>query len=162
MNDVAAWAARQGVSVPAIAELLQILAMPPALALDPTARSEKAIQIAIRLRAPQWGGMLWRNNNGSFIDERGVLVRFGLANDSAKLNKKVKSVDLIGFMPRLIEGIMLPVFTAIEVKAGGWTWKGDARETAQQRYVNIVKSAGGIAGFAQSVDDFDAIMRGER
>ncbi len=165
MNEVAAWAARHGVDANGIAELLRILAMPP----EPTQtsmRSEAATQADIRLRAPAWGGMLWRNNTGVLRDDSGTPVRFGLANDSAKLNKRVKSADLIGFMPRVVGaadlGSTFPVFAAIECKRGGWAWVGNAREVAQQRFLNIVKAAGGVAGFAQSISDFDAIAGGGR
>ena len=166
MNEVAEWAARHGVDANGIVELLRILTMPPENPTTPVARSEMATQADIRLRAPAWGGMLWRNNTGVLKDDSGTPVRFGLANDSAKLNKHVKSADLIGFMPRIVGaadvGLMLPVFTAVECKRGGWTWGGNVREVAQQRFLNIVKVAGGVAGFAQSVSDFDSIMRGER
>ncbi len=166
MNEVAAWAARHSVDANGIAELLRILAMPPAAPASPVARSEAATQADIRLRAPAWGGMLWRNNTGVLKDDSGTPVRFGLANDSVKLNKHVKSADLIGFMPRVVGaadlGSILPIFAAIECKRGGWTWIGSAREIAQQRFLNIIKTAGGFAGFVQDVADFDSIMRGEK
>lgn len=110
------------------------------------------------------GGRLDRNNCGSLPDRRGVPVRFGLANDSAKVNEICKSGDLIGWTPTLITpdmvGTFLPVYTSVEVKALGWKFPGvgplkNARgeltayghAVAQRNWADIVRAAGGIAGF---------------
>ena len=152
------WAQRHGVSQQALTELLLLLTMPPAPPTSPTPRSEAAAQAEIRLAAPRWGGVLWRNNVGALPDRTGVLVRYGLANDSAKLNAHVKSSDLIGFTP--VGGVA--VFTAIECKRADWVWHATAREIAQQRFHSIVRAGGGIAGFARSDSEFEALLRGER
>lgn len=61
--------------------------------------SESAIQNKVRLAAAYAGLECWRNNVGvsMVIDEYGNKrpVRYGLANDSAKVNKEIKSSDLI-------------------------------------------------------------------
>ena len=101
------------------------------------------------------GGRLDRNNVGSLPDRRGVPVRFGLANDSAAVNAICKSGDLIGWTPVLVTpamiGTFLPVFTSVEVKKLGWTpAKSGERydhEQAQRNWADIVRAAGGLAGF---------------
>ena len=48
------------------------------------------------------GGILWRNNVGVAFDNRGIPIRFGLANESKQMNKRVKSSDFIGIQPVII------------------------------------------------------------
>ena len=81
------------------------------------------------------------------------MIRYGLANDSKKLNDKFKSSDLIG-----IDGDGR--FVAAEVKKPGWhLTSGDNRAQAQLRFMQFVISKGGRAGFCQSLEDFERIMR---
>lgn len=164
MNELQQWAARHAVTPAALAELAAVLADPPPPPANPTPRSEAACQAEIRLQAPKLGGVLWRNNCGVFLDDTGVPVRFGLANDSKRLNTKIKSADLVGFVPMVVGahhiGRMVALFTAIECKRGDWRWGGSAREVAQQRFLNIVKSGGGLAGFARTAADFRSIVSG--
>lgn len=119
--------------------------------------SETTLQNELRVLASRNGGCLWRNNTGVLNDDRGVPVRFGLANDSAKQNKHMKSSDLIGFMPMLVGpehvGTYLAVFTAVEVKRTGWKRTSNDREVAQLRFIEFINSHYGRAGFAQSIDD---------
>lgn len=61
--------------------------------------NEAAVQAAIRVRAAELGVRPWRNNIGVFENAAGRPVRCGLANDSAQLNKRLKSGDLIGWLP---------------------------------------------------------------
>ena len=79
--------------------------------------NEAVIQSQVRLAAAQRGITLWRNQSGACYDETGRLIRYGLANDSAQLNRRMKSSDLIGITPILVEpyhvGRALGVFTAI-------------------------------------------------
>ena len=65
-------------------------------------QNESTIQAKVRLDASKLGWRLWRNNVGVLMDSRGVPVRFGLANDSAGVNKIIKSADLIGIRPVII------------------------------------------------------------
>ena len=121
--------------------------------------SEAAILQAIRNDAANHGLDLWRNNSGAFQDASGRYIRYGLANDSAELNERVKSSDLIGIRPLLITpewvGHVVGVFTAIETKATGW--RPDKRSKAQQAFHDIVRKDGGFAGFAASVEEFRRI-----
>lgn len=122
--------------------------------------SESAVEDRIRLRAPQLGGVLWRNNVGALPDAEGRPIRFGLANDSAKLNRFIKSSDLIGIVPLVIRpehiGRTLGVFVAVECKREGWRYTAtNEREAAQWRYLELVAGFGGLALFAQSLSDFE-------
>lgn len=116
--------------------------------------SEAAVQQQIRLAAPHHGCALWRNNSGAFLDERGHMVRYGLGNDSSKLNAEVKSSDLIGIAPG-------GLFLAVECKAPGWhLTAGDKHAQAQAKFLRLVQRHGGLAGFATCVPEFLAILEG--
>lgn len=117
-----------------------------------TGKLEHPIQQQTRLVAAQSGLLLMRNNSGAFQDERGRWIRFGLMNDSKRLNDEVKSSDLIGIVPTLITpdmvGQIVGVFTAIETKREGWRHRpNDPREKAQAKFHQIVRNHGGRAGF---------------
>jgi hypothetical protein len=107
--------------------------------------------------------MMWRNQSGACYDETGRLIRYGLANDSAQLNKRIKSSDLIGITPVVITqqmvGQTMGVFTAVEVKHPGWTRPTNDRERAQEAFIRLVTEKGGLGGFAASVEDFWRIIR---
>lgn len=115
-------------------------------------RTESSVQAHVRLEAAKLGIPLWRNNVGVLLDARGVPVRFGLANDSPAVNARIKSADLIGIRPVLVTpemvGTTLGVFVSREIKTAGWRYTGTAREQAQQRWIDLVRSYGGDADFA--------------
>ena len=146
------WAARWGVHPNAMAELQQRM-----LGLDGTpgavtGKSEAAVQSQVRLEASRKGGRLWRNNVGAGYAEDGSFMRWGLANDSAQVNKVIKSADLIGLRPVLIEpkhvGLVIGQFVSREVKAAGWRYTGTDREVAQLNWTTLVNTLGGDAAFA--------------
>lgn len=117
--------------------------------------SESRLQSEIRLVASRdYRIALWRNNNGGMTTYDGRHVRFGLGNDSAALNRKWKSSDLIGVTPA-------GRFVAIEVKAPGWSLRpSDNRAQAQAAFMRSVTAFGGLAGFVQSVDDMKRLFEG--
>ena len=100
------------------------------------------------------GWRLWRNNVGAFHDnERNIHVRFGLANDSPQVNDVLKSADLIGIRPRIIQphevGMLIGQFVSRECKHADWKFSpNDAHEKAQMNWQLLVASLGGDAGFA--------------
>ena len=99
---------------------------------------------------------MFRNNSGALKDERGVPVRYGLANESAQQNKVLKSSDLIGIRKRLITvhdvGSVIGQFVARECKHGTWVYDPrDDRERAQNTFLELVLSYGGDAAFASGV-----------
>lgn len=122
---------------------------------------EAVVQQQIRLEASRQGARLWRNNNGAAMDKAGRLIRYGLGNDSAKLNKHMKSSDLIGITPVKMTpahvGRTVGVFTSIEVKKGSWIYKGTERELAQAQWLNLVILLGGIAMFANKKEDINGL-----
>lgn len=145
------WAIRWGVSHAALAELKAQLGV----ATDPDARhageSEAAVQNRVRLEASRKGLRLFRNNVGACTDDKGRHIRYGLANDSAKLNREVKSADLIGFRPVLIEqhhvGSVIGQFVSRECKPEGWSYAGTEHETAQLRWAELCAAFGCDAAF---------------
>lgn len=127
-------------------------------------QSEARVQQEIRIASIVTGSNLLRNNVGALLDKRGVPVRYGLANESKEENERIKSSDLIGWTqvtitPEMV-GETFAVFTSVEVKEEGWSgYTGKGREVAQKRWIDLVKSVGGFAGFASSVAQFMEIVR---
>ena len=113
---------------------------------------ESTVQNQVLLTGSQFGMLLQRNNNGACIDETGRLIRYGLMNESKKVNQEIKSSDLIGITPVQITGHMVGrtvgIYTALECKETGWKMRpSDDRAKAQLKYIELVRSYGGIAGF---------------
>lgn len=153
IND---WAKRWGIPLEALADLQNVLTQS---ASDlKTGESEAAIQNKIRLEASSKNIRLWRNNVGAGVLDSGVFVRFGLANDSKQMNQRVKSGDLIGIKPVLIQpyhvGKIIGQFVSREVKAGNWKYAGNQREVAQLRWAELITAHGGDACFANSEGTF--------
>jgi hypothetical protein len=125
--------------------------------------NELSVQQLIRERAPYLGVGLWRNNNGACQDATGRMIRYGLGNDSAKLNKVWKSSDLVGILPVVIQpwhvGRTAGLFLAVEVKATDWTGRMGEHEKAQNAFLQTVREKGGVGFFAQSVDEFMAGLK---
>ena len=118
-------------------------------------KNEATIQAEIRLNFSEFGGTTWRNNSGVLPSQNGRPVRFGLGNESKKLNEVIKSSDLIGITPVLIQphhvGKTIGIFTAIETKPEGWIYRpGDPRSIAQLAFIEHVNNNGGIAGFCNN------------
>lgn len=143
----------------AAADLFQVICdapWPPAP--DVAEKSEAWAQQQIRLKIAKAGGMAWRNNVGATparcpdCGEKQRPLRYGLANDSAKLNAHVKSSDIIGAMPRLITSAMVGTtiaqFVAVEAKRPGWNFAGNEHETAQATWLALIAKLGGFATFS--------------
>lgn len=93
---------------------------------------------------------LWRNNSGSLPDPRtGRYVQFGVGNPGGS--------DLIGYRRVTVTDEMVgqdvALFAAVEVK----TARGRVRPE-QQRFVDHIRNAGGVAGIARSVDEAKGIL----
>lgn len=126
--------------------------------------SEERVQQQIRLAVSSAGFDMWRNNVGACQDATGRVIRYGLMNDSKQLNERFKSSDLVGIRPVLITpdmvGSVIGVFVALECKASDWKYRAtDKHSVAQQRFIELVRAAGGFAGFARSVDEAREILR---
>ena len=121
------------------------------------AGSEARVQQEVRTDIAHQGAMAWRNNVGATpakcpdCGAPQVPVRFGLANDSKRLNKRIKSSDLIGCVPRLITPDMLGTtigqFMAVECKRPGWKYTGTDREAGQAAWLGLISRLGGFARF---------------
>lgn len=114
--------------------------------------SEAAAQADIREAAAWLGIVLFRNNSGALKDDTGRLIRYGLGQDSAAVRKLYRSSDLIGWHEPSGR------FVSIEVKAPGWLRPSGERELAQERWIQAVRRAGGIAGFATCVEDLHRMI----
>jgi len=146
------WQAKWNISDLALHELhLELVREANPLTMDPKT-PEHIVQANIRVEAAEKGMVLWRNNVGLAFDDRGNPIRFGLANDSSKMNKNIKSSDLIGIRPVTITlpmlGTTIGQFVAREVKRAEWTYKGTQREAAQAKFLELILLYGGDAGFA--------------
>ena len=150
----------------AAAELVRVTAQQTAIAPSHAGFDESYAQQQARFAISRAGGLSWRNNVGATpakvgyhcprchfegeFDQR--IVRYGLANDSHQLNSVVKSSDLIGVMPKLITpelvGTTIGQFIAVECKRPGWQYTGKGREEAQQAYLSVVMTKGGLAQFS--------------
>ncbi len=134
---------------------------------DAAGRSEAWAQQQVRLNIAKMGGLAWRNNVGATkakevhqcpsckfkFEVKSVPVRYGLANDSAQLNEKIKSSDVIGILPRLIQpqhvGLVLGQFVAVEVKKPGWRHNpNDPHEIAQGKFLSLCADKGAAVQFS--------------
>ncbi len=86
----------------------------------------------ILLQASESGARLWRNNCGMLQDKEGRWIKYGVCNPGGS--------DLIGFTPRVIAGVPVAVFTAIEAKTGRLKPTHE-----QESFLAAVERAGGIA-----------------
>jgi hypothetical protein len=151
MTDLYEWAIRHSVPAAALHEL-QVMFGTYAAAGQPDApvagQSEAAVQNNLRLTAGRAGVLLFRNNVGGDPDSG---LRWGLANDSAAVNKVLASSDLIGIdrAPITPADVGKPrgQFVAMECKAGDWNFTGAGRETPQHNFIKLIISRGGRAAF---------------
>ncbi len=148
------WAATWGVTGAALADLRgRLMGLDnPALPAGISGASEAAVQARVRLEATRKGMRVWRNNVGGLHDaETGTHIRYGLANDSPQVNAVIKSADLIGIRPRIIQphdvGHLIGQFVSFECKHAGWKWGNSERERAQGNWAALVLSLGGDARF---------------
>ena len=147
------WATVWGVPQAALADLTARLTLSEHPAAE-AGRSEAAVQADIRLAASQRGDLvLWRNNSGAYQNDQGQWVRYGLNNESAQQNKRMKSADLIGIHRGSGR------FVSIEVKRPGWKHSdASERDRAQAAWAATVAAMGGVAlrvTSAQSIRDLE-------
>jgi hypothetical protein len=154
------WALRWNIPAQAVAELLALPIPTAEIESDPAIRSESGVQAQLRVEAPRLSAHLWRNNSGAMTDaETGNHVRFGLGNDSKKINDVFKSSDLIGITPVEWHGRLFGVFTAVEVKKPGWTKPSSQRDRAQKNFLDTITRCGGIATFATHVEQYQSLVQ---
>lgn len=152
------WAARWNIHPAAMADLGRVLGMKEVAGEGAAGVSdENAVSRGLRLAASKRGDILWRNNVGALLDARGVPVRYGLCNDTAALNKAMKSADLVGIKRLEITqahvGQVVGQFMSIEAKEPTWRYTGTKHEIAQQAWALRVRTMGGVAVFARSATE---------
>lgn len=150
------WAARNPDAAIELLDVIGVAMIPPAG--EAAGNSEAWAQQQARLSIAQQGAMAWRNNVGATparcpdCGARQQPVRYGLANDSARLNRSVKSSDLILAIPRTITaadvGRVIAQFGAVETKRPGWTYTGKDQEPGQAAWLALVNRLGGYAVFS--------------
>lgn len=120
----------------------------------------------VLLRANQWGCRLYKNNSGVAYTANDRPVFFGLGNEGKKSDGDIRTPDDVGWTrvtitPEMV-GKQVAVFTAIDSKKAGFTVKSvynpKTREYGQNKFFEIVKKAGGIAGFASCASQVDDIL----
>jgi hypothetical protein len=131
------WAARWQIPAAALVELLDMDTVEATAA----AVGEAKVVRDCRLEADQLGGVLWRNNSGATFDVHKRMIRYGLGNDSIKLNRDYKSPDLVGIAPG-------GRFWSAECKVPGWTHPVNERDRAQANFGRHVVALGGLFTFA--------------
>lgn len=151
------WATRWNVPPQAFAELAACSIVEP----DPDAlvggKSEAYVQSTVRLEAAHANPpcYLWRNNVGAGKMSTGSFIRWGLANDSKRLNECLKSGDLIGIRPVIITSAMVGLqfgqFLSRECKREDWKYSGSREENAQLAWSVLVNSLGGDAQIVRAV-----------
>lgn len=103
------------------------------------------------LEASRKGVRMWRNNVGALKDANGRVVRYGLANETARLNETLKSSDYIGWRTVIIQphhvGMRFGQCVLREMKAPGWNYTGTKREVAQLAFLGMAANAGCDAAF---------------
>ena len=146
------WAQRWNIPPEAITDLQNTLTQQTPDPEGTPGESENAVQTRVRMEASRNGLRLWRNNVGAGKMEGGSFVRFGLANETSQMNANIKSADLIGIRPVLVQqhhvGKIIGQFVSREIKASGWRYRGTDRELAQLRWAELIASMGGDACFA--------------
>ena len=149
----AAWAKKWNIPSEAITELAKSFGLSNYDYVDTQDASEASVTNIVRVEASRKNCRLWRNNVGATKTENGW-VRYGLANESGKMNKYIKSADLIGIRPVLITkehiGATIGQFISREVKAANWTYKNTEHERAQLRWIELITGLGGDACFTNS------------
>lgn len=157
-NNLHTWALKHKVPLDALRELTDLITPPP-LPVPDKVTTEAEVQNLVQLEASKAGATLWRNNVGSLLDDRGVPVRYGLANVSSAMNKVFKSSDLIGIRPVVITqdmvGKTIGQFVAREVKSPSWRYSANNHEKAQHAFLRFVSARGGDACFVNGSGSFD-------
>lgn len=120
----------------------------------------------VLLRANQWNARLFKNNSGVAYTQGGRPVFFGLGNEGKKTAEDIRTPDDVGWTevtitPEMV-GKKIAVFTCIDSKKLGFIVKNNytkgTREYGQNKFFDIVKNAGGIAGFASCPEQVDDIF----
>lgn len=112
--------------------------------------SESFLYNILRVTASKVKARLFRNNIGGYKTEDGRYIKYGLCHPGGS--------DLVGFtevvITREMLGRTIAVFTAIEVKGA----QGRVHE-AQEKFIDAVQAAGGIAAIVTGESDMLAAIK---
>ena len=154
MTTYTEWAARHPQAAAELVRVFTVYGVPQ----PERSGSEAKVQQQVRLSVARQGAYSWRNNVGATPSKcrdcgaRQTPVRYGLANDSTRLNRRMKSSDLILAIPRVITpamvGSTLAQFGTIECKPVGWKYTGTGREAGQSTWLALIAATGGYAQFS--------------
>ena len=139
MRNLTEWKLRHNISDSALAELANLFRC-GVVDLVNMQDDESRVMAAVRLSASAEGWTLMRNNVGAGKLSNGRFMRWGLSNESQKMNRSIKSSDLIGFKPN-------GQFVARECKRPGWKFTGTPHELAQLAFITMINLNGGDAKF---------------
>lgn len=168
MMSLTEWAQRWGLPPAALDELSRDVltfsmgvAHVDAVAAAVSKKSEARVQSEVRLEAARAGVYLWRNNvgAGAVVDPKRLcsecrgasqgFLRWGLGNDSDRVNSVLKSADLIGVRRVRITpehvGRYIGQFVSREIKREGWQPSGGDEDRAQARWATLINGQGGDA-----------------
>lgn len=167
MMSLDEWAVRWGLSPAALDELSRSVLLYTPETADHGSKSEARVQSEVRLEAARAGVYLFRNNigAGAVVDPKRLcsechglargFIRWGLGNDSERLNAVLKSGDLIGVRRVQITqahvGTSLGQFVSREVKREGWQPSGSDEDRAQARWATLINEQGGDAKIVTGV-----------
>lgn len=160
--DYNEWASRWPQAAAEFEWMMAVDEPAPGAKTGPEARAQQEIRMAIA----KAGGLAWRNNVGATPAKRfytcahcgftGAVssqpVRYGICNDSPKLNAVMKSSDLVGVVPITITPDMVGSTVGQagfwECKRPGWQFNpNDAHSLAQANFISLVQRYGARAMF---------------
>lgn len=157
MIQLMQWAAQWHVPLEAVQDLqrrIGLIAGELPLPEELAGASEAAVSAdAVRQARELHGAYLWRNNSGAYSHDKPPSpgTRWGLGNESAKINEVMKTPDYVGIWPFHVGpehvGQTIGQFCAIEMKKGDWSFSGTPRERAQLNYLELVLRLNGRAHF---------------
>lgn len=81
---------------------------------------------------------------------RAAARRGGSVGDAAEEQMELVP-DILGFLTN-------GKFLAVECKRAGWKSPSNARERAQERFLDAVRNTGGVAGFCSSLRDAEILL----
>ena len=119
-------------------------------------KSEAGVVNDILLDAPYQDSRLRKNHNGLATLQDESVLKYGLGKGTS---------DLIGWtqieITQEMVGKKVAIFTGIEVKKFPWNMpkKPDKHLRNQINWRNIILQFGGIAGFANSVEQYNQILK---
>lgn len=146
------WVAKWGIPEGALVELHQMVNASGHRSEESKATTEEGAQNEVMLEYSYNNANLMRCNTGAGKLVDGGFVRWGLCNESEKINEVMKCSDLIGIQPVLIKprhvGQTFGLFIAREIKRPGWSYRGTKREQGQLNFINMINGYGGNAAFA--------------